>query len=80
MHFRPSEKVGDDDDRYISKEGEGEGLVMHLSASINDIPDWFKQFQVESIELWINGLMKSVGNTIGSECKGRRWIESGLKA
>lgn len=52
-----------DDDGYISKGGTGEGLVKHLSASIDDITDWFKQYQVESIELWISGLVETGGVT-----------------
>ena len=35
----------------------------HLSTSINEITDWFKQYQVESIELWISGLIEKGGIT-----------------
>jgi hypothetical protein len=50
-------------DQYISKGGTGEGLVKHLSTSMDTITDWFKQYQVESIELWISGMMETGGIT-----------------
>lgn len=53
----------EEDDEYISKGGTGEGLVKHLSTSIEAIADWFKQYQVESIELWISGMMETGGIT-----------------
>lgn len=48
---------------FISKGGTGEGLVKHLSTSMDAIADWFKQYQVESIELWISGLIETGGIT-----------------
>jgi hypothetical protein len=51
----------EEDDQIISKGGEG--LVKHLSTSIDAITDWFKQYQVESIELWISGLVEASGIT-----------------
>jgi hypothetical protein len=62
LAFPKYEQEGDDGE-YISKGGTGEGLVKHLSASIDDIADWFKQYQVESIELWISGLVETSGVT-----------------
>jgi hypothetical protein len=56
-------KYEQEDDQYISKGGTGEGLVEHLSTSIDAIADWFKQYQVESIELWIRGMMETGGIT-----------------
>ena len=53
----------EDDDQYISKGGTGEGIVKHLSTSMDAISDWFKQYQVESIELWISGLIETNGIT-----------------
>jgi hypothetical protein len=47
---------------FISK-GRGEGLVKYLSTSVDDIADWFKQYQVESIELWISGFVETGGIT-----------------
>jgi len=49
-------------DQYVSK-GTGEGMVKHLSTSMDAIAGWFKQYQVESIELWISGLIESGGVT-----------------
>jgi hypothetical protein len=49
--------------QLISKGGTGEGLVKHLSTSMDAIADWFKQYQVESIELWISGLIETGGIT-----------------
>ena len=56
-------KYEEEDDQYISKGGTGEGLVKHLSTSMDAIADWFKQYQVESIELWISGMMQTEGIT-----------------
>jgi hypothetical protein len=53
----------EDDSKFISKSGTGEGLVKHLSTSMDAIADWFKQYQVESIELWISGLIETGGIT-----------------
>jgi hypothetical protein len=53
----------EEDNEYISKGGTGEGLVKHLSTSVDSITDWFKQYQVESIELWISGMMEAGGIT-----------------
>lgn len=52
----------EEDGEYISK-GRGEDLVKHLSTSMDSIADWFKQYQVESIELWISGMMETGGIT-----------------
>ena len=30
---------------------------------MDSIADWFKQYQVESIELWISGMMETGGAT-----------------
>jgi hypothetical protein len=48
----------DEDSEYVSK-GRGEELVKHLFTSMNAITDWFKQYQVESIELWIRIMNKT---------------------
>jgi hypothetical protein len=53
----------ENDGEFISKGGTGEGLVKHLSTSMDSIADWFKQYQVESIELSISGLIESSGIT-----------------
>jgi hypothetical protein len=63
LAFPKFEQEGDDNGEFISKGGAGEGLVKHLSTSIDDITDWFKQYQVESIELWISGLVETGGVT-----------------
>jgi hypothetical protein len=52
----------EEDSEFISK-GRGEDLVKHLSTSMDSIADWFKQYQVESIELWISGMMETGGIT-----------------
>jgi hypothetical protein len=51
-----------ENDEYVSK-GTGEGMVKHLSTSMDAIAGWFKQYQVESIELWISGFIESGGVT-----------------
>ena len=56
-------KFEEENDEFISKGGTGEGLVKHLSTSIDQITNWFKQYQVESIELSISGLIETSGIT-----------------
>ena len=47
------------DDKFVKKAG---GKVLEqFSASIDDIASWFKQYQVESIELWISGGIQTEG-------------------
>jgi hypothetical protein len=53
----------ENDGEFISKGGTGEGLVKHLSTSMDAIADWFTQYQVESIELSISGLIETSGIT-----------------
>src|SRR5215212_6062407 len=53
-------KYEEEDGEYISK-GRGQDLVKHLSTSMDSISDWFKQYHVESIELWISGMMETGG-------------------
>ena len=59
----PKYEEEENDGQFISKGGTGEGLVKHLSTSMDSIADWFKQYQVESIELSISGLIESSGIT-----------------
>jgi hypothetical protein len=58
----PKYQAEGDDDRYISK-GKGENMLQHFSASIDELTDWFKQYQVESLELWISGVIETGGIT-----------------
>jgi hypothetical protein len=55
-------KYEEADSEYVSK-GRGEDVVKRLSTSMDAIADWFKQYQVESIELWISGLIETGGIT-----------------
>jgi hypothetical protein len=59
----PKYEQEQNDSEFISKGGTGEGLVKHLSTSIDQITEWFKQYQVESIELSISGLIETSGIT-----------------
>jgi hypothetical protein len=66
-------KVKTEDDaagQYISKgkggqreEEGGRGLLERFSTSIEEVTDWFKQYQVDTIELWISGVIESAGVT-----------------
>jgi hypothetical protein len=55
-------KYEQEDEEYISKGGD-QRIVKHLSTSIEAIANWFTQYQVESIELWISGMMETGGIT-----------------
>lgn len=43
-------KYEEENGEFISKGGTGEGLVKHLSTNIDQITEWFKQYQVDSRE------------------------------
>jgi hypothetical protein len=48
------------DDKFVRK-GPGGKVLEQFSASIDDITSWFKQYQVETIELWISGGIQTEG-------------------
>jgi hypothetical protein len=58
-----------DTGEYVSKgrseqqEGGAGGLLERFSTSIEDVTDWFKQYQVDTIELWISGVIETAGVT-----------------
>ena len=56
----------DDNDDYISK-GPGEGgrgrILQRFSASVEEVTDWFKDYHVDTIELWISGVIETGGIT-----------------
>lgn len=49
-----------DSDKWIKKGTTGE-ILRGFSASIDDITKWFKQYQVDSVELWISGIIETQG-------------------
>ncbi len=50
----------EDDDRWVKKGPAGD-MLRTFSASINDITSWFKQYQVDTIEVWISGIIETGG-------------------
>ena len=46
--------------KFVRK-GPGGKVLEQFSASIDDITSWFKQYQVETIELWISGVIQTEG-------------------
>jgi hypothetical protein len=54
-----------EEDEYISKGrgAEGGGLLQRFSTSMDEVTDWFKQYQVDTIELWISGVIETGGVT-----------------
>lgn len=55
-------RLESEDDNYISKGGTEE-LLSLFSASMDEVINWFKSYQVESIELSIKGVIESGGIT-----------------
>lgn len=45
------------------KRGIGGKAVQQFATSIDEITNWFKQFEIESIELWISGGVETEGIT-----------------
>ena len=46
--------------KFVRKSPGGK-VLEQFSASIDDITSWFKQYQVETIELWISGGIQTEG-------------------
>jgi hypothetical protein len=55
-------KYEEQDEQYISK-GKGEDLIKYLSTSMDEVTNWFNQYQVDSIELSISGAIET-GNML----------------
>jgi hypothetical protein len=47
----------------FTPKGKGQDFLQHFSTSINEVTDWFKQYQVDTIELWISGVIETGGVT-----------------
>jgi hypothetical protein len=58
----PKIEVEDYDDEFVSKGGTKE-LISLFSSSIDEVTEWFKNFQVESIEMSISGIIETSGVT-----------------
>lgn len=56
-------KLEVEDDEFVSKGKGSEGLLQRFSASMDEVTDWFKQYQVDTIELWISGVIETGGVT-----------------
>lgn len=53
-----------EDNEYISKGKGGQGEILErFSASVEEVSSWFKQYQVDTIELWISGVIETGGIT-----------------
>jgi hypothetical protein len=53
-------KYEEEDQEYISK-GKGEDLIKYLSTSMDEVANWFNQYQVDTIELSISGAIETEG-------------------
>jgi hypothetical protein len=53
-------KYEEEDQEYISK-GKGEDLIKYLSTSMDEMTNWFKQYQVDTVELSISGAIETEG-------------------
>ena len=67
MHLKKNKKIElafpkyeEQNEEYISK-GKGQDLIKYLSTSMDEIRDWFNQYEVDSIELSINGAIETGG-------------------
>ena len=61
LAFPKVESIDDDDndDEYISK-GPSQKLMNYFSTSIDELTEWFRNYQVESIEVWISKIVEKV--------------------
>ena len=63
-------KYEEEDQEYISK-GRGEDLIKYLSTSMDEVTNWFHQYQVDSIGLSISGAIEN-----RDCCDTKRWIRT----
>jgi hypothetical protein len=47
-------KAGPTEAGYVTRGGSGESMKSFV-AGVSEIKDWFKDFQIDSVELWISG-------------------------
>jgi|SRR6185437_2842240 len=75
----PKIEAEDNDDEYISKGGTKE-LISLFSSCMDQVTEWFKNFQVESIEMSISGVIETSGKTkLVVSAKGEGGIKVVLK-
>lgn len=56
-------------------------VLVRFSTSIEEITDWFSKYEVNTIELWISGVIKSSGITkLVMSAKGEGGLKVVLKA
>jgi hypothetical protein len=67
MHLKKNKKIElafpkyeEENEEYISK-GTGQDLIKYLSTSMDEIRNWFNQYEVDSIELSISGAIETGG-------------------
>ena len=71
--------ASDDDDEFVSKGGTKE-LLSLFSSSVDEVTERFKNFQVESIEMSIRGVIETSGITkLVVSAKGEGGIKVVLK-
>jgi hypothetical protein len=54
-------KYQEQQEGLVAKGISGEGVIERMSTSLDQISNWFERYQVESIELWINGMIETGG-------------------
>ena len=58
----PKIEAENDDGEFVSKGGTKE-MISLFSSSMDEVTEWFKNFQVESIEMSISGVIETSGVT-----------------
>ena len=58
--FPQSEINEEKDNRFVSK-GHGQKIINQFAADVDDIANWFNQYEIDSIELWISGGVETDG-------------------
>jgi hypothetical protein len=59
----PKIEVDENNDEYVSKGRGTRELISLFSTSMDEVTEWFKSYQVESIEMWISGVIETGGIT-----------------
>jgi hypothetical protein len=55
--------VEDNDEGEVITKGRTGELLSLFSTSMDEVTEWFKSYQVESIEMWISGVIEAGGIT-----------------
>lgn len=59
----PSIDIEEEEEEELIPKGNSKEVLSFLSTSLDNVADWFKNYQIESIELNVSGVIETSGIT-----------------